>query len=251
MRYLIISDIHANLVALDTVLEAASEEGYDEIWCLGDVVGYGPNPNECVDRMRDLSTYCLAGNHDWAALDRIDISDFNPEARIAVEWTREQLTPESVAYLDERPPRLDDVDDGFTLAHASPRHPIWEYILYPSTAAENFPHFETSFCLVGHTHQPIIFRQEPDANDVQALMPALGQPLPISKAAQDGIRFIINPGGVGQPRDGDPRASFAIYDDDAGALCYYRHEYDIAETQARMRDANLPERLVNRLEYGW
>lgn len=251
MRYLIISDIHANEVALETVLQAAAEETYDEIWCLGDVVGYGPNPNRCVAKIRDVATYCLVGNHDWAALDQIDISDFNPEARIAVEWTRNRLASESIAFLAELSPRRDDVDGGFTLAHGSPRHPIWEYILYPSTAAENFAHFDTPFCLVGHTHQPVMFRQEPDTTDTQVLMPALGQPLPIRQAAEDGIRFIINPGGVGQPRDGDPRTSYAIYDDEAGTLTYYREEYDVAETQARMRAENLPERLITRLQYGW
>lgn len=251
MRYLIISDIHANLVALDAVLDEAGAEGYDELWCLGDIVGYGPHPNECVEKIRESAAYCLAGNHDWAALDRIDVSDFNPEARTAVEWTREQLTSESIAFLEDLPPRIDDVAEDFTLAHGSPRHPIWEYIIYPPTAAENFEHFDTPFCLVGHTHQPIIFRREPDESNAQALMPALGQPLPIQQGAADGIRFIINPGSVGQPRDGDPRASFAIYDADAGALFYYRQSYDIAATQARMREAKLPDRLVNRLEYGW
>ncbi|RME13651.1 MAG: metallophosphoesterase [Ardenticatenia bacterium] len=251
MRHLIISDIHANLVALETVLEQAKQYGYDDVWCLGDIVGYGPNPNECVELVREHAVYSLAGNHDWAALGRIDISDFNPDARYAVEWTRAQLTPESVEYLQSLPPRIDDVAEVFTLAHGSPRHPVWEYIIYPATAAENFEHFDTPFCLVGHTHQPVIFRKDPDDDYVQALLPALQQPLPIASAAKQGVRLIINPGSVGQPRDGDARSSFVIYDDETGALTYYRLPYNIGETQSRMQAAGLPERLIMRLEFGW
>ncbi|HYN88045.1 MAG TPA: metallophosphoesterase family protein [Ardenticatenaceae bacterium] len=250
MRYLIISDIHANLVALETVLADAELSTIDEIWCLGDVVGYGPNPNECVARVRELATErCLVGNHDYAALDRIDISDFNPEARRAVMWTREQLTPESAAFLEKLPGRMDSVAEHFTLAHASPRHPIWEYILSPAVAAENFPAFPTQFCLVGHTHQPVIFSQDAQSGLVEMLQPVFDTPIAIAEA--NGVRLIINPGSVGQPRDGDPRASYAIYDDEMGALMYRRVPYNIAETQARMAAHKLPERLIARLDYGW
>jgi predicted phosphodiesterase len=250
MRYLIISDIHANLVALETVLQESERDKIDQVWCLGDVVGYGPNPNECTARMVELAAErCLVGNHDHAALDMIDISDFNPEARKAVLWTREQLTQESIDFLSKIEPRMDNIAERFTLAHGSPRHPIWEYILYPSVAGENFEFFSTQFCLVGHTHQPVIFRQEEGETDVQVLQPAINVALPIAQA--EGVRFIINPGSVGQPRDGDPRASYAIYDDETGALTYRRVEYDVAETQRRMAEAGLPERLVARLAYGW
>jgi predicted phosphodiesterase len=249
MRYLILSDIHANLVALDTVLEAADLATIDQVWCLGDVVGYGPNPNECVDRMREKATICLMGNHDWAALGKIDISDFNPEARLAIEWTQAQLNEASVEFLNGLEGRLDGVHPDFTLAHASPRHPIWEYLLYPSSAAENFPFFDTRFCLVGHTHKPVIFRQEVGQEDVLPLQPAINVPLPL--AYTEGVRFIINPGSVGQPRDNDPRAAYAIYDDETGALTFYRIPYDIAETQRRMEAAGLPDRLIARLEFGW
>ncbi len=160
MRYLILSDIHANLVALETVLGAVDLTTIDQVWCLGDIVGYGPNPNECVARMKELATVCLVGNHDWAALGKLDISDFNPEAQKAILWTQEQLTPETIEFLEGLEGRLDGSHADFTLAHGSPRHPIWEYLLYPSTAQENFEHFDTRFCLVGHTHKPVIFRQE-------------------------------------------------------------------------------------------
>ncbi len=249
MRYLILSDIHANLVALEAVLAAADLQTIDQVWCLGDIVGYGPNPNECVARMQELATFCLVGNHDWAALDKIDTSDFNPEAQHAVRWTAAQLSADSVAFLDTLDGRLNAVHPNFTLAHGSPRHPIWEYLLYPSTAQENFPFFETRFCLVGHTHKPVIFRQEVGQDEVLALQPAINIPLPIAKA--EGVRFIINPGSVGQPRDNDPRAAYAIFDDEAGTLTFYRLPYDIAETQRRMEEVGLPQRLVQRLEYGW
>lgn len=249
MRYLIISDIHANLVALNAVLEAVDLSTVDQVWCLGDVIGYGPDPNECVARVREVASVCLVGNHDWAALDKLDISDFNPEARQAVLWTREQLTTDSITYLNGLEGRLDAVHADFTIAHASPRHPIWEYLLYPSTAAENFPFFNTRFCLVGHTHKPVIFRQEIGQEEVMALQPAINISLPLAQA--EGVRFILNPGSVGQPRDNDPRASYAIYDDDKGSLTYFRVPYDVAETQKRMEAAGLPARLVARLEYGW
>lgn len=249
MRILILSDIHANLVALQTVLDTVDRASLDQVWCLGDIVGYGPDPNECVALVREVATHCLVGNHDWAALDKLEIDDFNPEARQAVLWTQEQLTPESVAFLDALEGRLDGAHPDFTLAHGSPQHPIWEYILYASTAADNFEHFDTRFCLVGHTHKPVIFRQEVGQEGVLALQPAINVPLPLGQT--EAVRFIINPGSVGQPRDNDPRAAYAIYDAEEGALTFHRTPYDIAETQRRMREANLPERLIQRLEYGW
>src|SRR5579864_9840272 len=151
MRVLIISDIHANLAAFETVL-ADAKGAWDYVWCLGDVVGYGPDPNECVELLRTLPNLCLAGNHDWAALGRLDIRTFNADARKAVHWTQEILKPENIAYLDALPTTF--VLGPYTLAHGSPREPVWEYILDPLIAALNFPHFETPYCLVGHTHTP-------------------------------------------------------------------------------------------------
>jgi predicted phosphodiesterase len=249
MRYLILSDIHGNLVALEAVLEAAQQSSIDQVWCLGDIVGYGPNPNECVELMRAHAGVCLVGNHDWAVLNKIDIDDFNPEARQAIQWTQRTLSGSSLEFLQGLEGRLDDVHPDFTLAHASPRHPIWEYLLYASTAAENFAYFDTRFCLVGHTHKPVIFRQEVGQEDVLPLQPAIHLPLPLAHA--EGVRFIINPGSVGQPRDNDPRAAYALYDDAEGTLTFCRQEYDIAETQRRMEAAALPARLIARLEYGW
>ena len=161
MRVLILSDIHANLVALETVLNTAAGS-YDAVWCLGDVVGYGPRPNECVELMREHAAVCVMGNHDWAVLGRpgINVDDFNPHARQAVLWTREQLSDANCAYLDGLPdvPVRPAGSEDFLVTHASPREPVWEYILTPSIAMENFGAFSERVCLVGHTHKPAIFR---------------------------------------------------------------------------------------------
>ncbi len=243
MRILIISDIHANYVAFEAALKHAKGE-WDYVWCLGDVVGYGPMPNECVEALRELPHLCLAGNHDWAALDRLDIRTFNPDARRAVDWTRDALTDENTRWLQALPTTF--VIGQYTLVHASPREPIWEYILEPLVAALNFPHFETSICLVGHTHQPIIYERVSDAGDTEARKPRYFEPFKLN-----GHRMIVNPGSIGQPRDADPRAAYAILDFEKGVFEHRRIEYDIAKTQQQMRQADLPERLIVRLEHGW
>ena len=153
MRYLLVSDIHGNLQAFEAVLQDAPP-GLP-VWCLGDLVGYGPNPNECIELLQSLDHECIVGNHDWAAMNKVDLNDFNPDAKQAVQWTQEQLTPASVAYLESLPATL--VKGAFTLVHGSPREPIWEYILYPPIACTNFAYLETPHCLVGHTHVPIKF----------------------------------------------------------------------------------------------
>lgn len=242
MRILVISDIHANYTAFDAVIKHA-EGQWDYVWCLGDVVGYGPDPNECVERLRELPHLCLAGNHDWAALERLDIRTFNPDARRAVEWTRDTLSDDNTRWLKALPTTF--VIGQYTLVHASPREPIWEYILEPLVAALNFPHFETPYCLVGHTHQPIIYEQA-DNGDTREHKPLYNQVLQLN-----GHRQIINPGSVGQPRDADPRAAYAILDFEQNKWEHRRIDYNIAETQRRMRKYDLPERLIARLEHGW
>jgi predicted phosphodiesterase len=253
MRYLIISDIHSNLAAFEAVLADAGS--FDKVWCLGDVVGYGPDPNECVERLRDLPHVCVVGNHDWAALGKMDTEDFNPEAKRACLWTREQLSASNLEYLEALPKIL--VEEDFTLVHGSPRHPIWEYILNPSIAKANFECFDTRFCLVGHTHVPIIYRSyafghnSENPNQVgDALIPSSGAQLVLGED-----RLIINPGSVGQPRDGDPRASYAILESDPKrsdlTLEYRRIPYPIETTQAKMVEKDLPVRLIMRLSYGW
>ena len=243
MRVLIISDIHANLTAFETVLADARNE-WDYVWCLGDVVGYGPDPNESVELLRSLPHLCLAGNHDWAALGRLDIRTFNPDARRAVDWTRDTLTLENLAYLEALPTTF--VIGDYTLAHGSPREPVWEYILEPLIAALNFSHFETSYCLVGHTHQPIIYEQTDEQGDTEAIAPVYRQRIQLN-----GRRQIINPGSVGQPRDANPEAAYAIVDVETNQWEHRRVPYDIPAVQKRMRRYDLPERLIQRLEHGW
>ncbi len=243
MRILVISDIHANLAALEAVLADAGS--FDRVWCLGDVVGYGPQPNECVDRVQGLRRYqCLAGNHDWAALGKLDLEDFNTDARLAALWTRQQLTPDNWRFLSNRLELVGPFEERFTLTHGSPRHPIWEYILDEEVAAENFPYFTTQVCLVGHTHVPVIYALHD--GDVRAVRPPLDQPFPLGEE-----RLIINPGSVGQPRDGDPRASYLLLDVEPATVTYRRVEYPIEVTQEKMVAAGLPPRIIARLSYGW
>ncbi|HIP95830.1 MAG TPA: metallophosphoesterase [Anaerolineae bacterium] len=246
MRCLVISDIHANLAAFEAVLADAGE--FDVIWCLGDMVGYGPDPNECIERLRAFPHLCIAGNHDWAVLGRVDIEDFNPDAQRASLWTRQQLTPEHRAYLESLPITLVE-EEKFTLVHGSPRQPIWEYILYPSIAKPNFAHFSTRFCFVGHTHAPAIsryWRNEHNVSVCESIAVSYTNATPLGDD-----RLIINPGSVGQPRDGDARASYAILDTDTLTLEHHRVYYPVEITQARMDAARLPGRLITRLSYGW
>jgi len=240
MHILVLSDIHSNLAALEAVLADAGE--VDQVWCLGDVVGYGPDPNECVERIRQLSPLCVAGNHDWGVLGKLDLDDFNAYARQACLWNREQLTDENREYLESLSERL--VEGDFTLVHGSPRAPIWEYIMSLDVAALNFAAFETHYCFVGHTHVPIIFVEQ--GSSCKALR------LPEARRVQLGPeRLIIHPAGVGQPRDGDPRASYVILDDEALVIEHHRVQYPIEVTQRKMEKAGLPRQLIDRLDYGW
>jgi predicted phosphodiesterase len=242
MQILIISDIHANLTALETVLSAAGN--YDTAWCLGDLVGYGPDPNECVDRVRELAELqCIIGNHDAAALGQIDADTFNPEARKAIRWTQERLSESSKSFLNSLPEKLEL--DHVTLSHGSPRHPVWEYLLDTRTATLNFEYFDTPFCFVGHTHLPVVYSLYDDNHLAHLSIPEPNQILTLPN------RAIVNPGSVGQPRDRDPRAAFAIYDTDEKTWDYRRIEYDVSDVQDRMNSAGLPARHIHRLAAGW
>jgi diadenosine tetraphosphatase ApaH/serine/threonine PP2A family protein phosphatase len=242
MRYLVISDIHANLVAFEAVLQDAAGE-WDLIWCLGDIVGYGPEPNGCAELLQQQDHISLSGNHDWAVLGKLDIESFNREARIALRWTQETISEETRQYLSQLPPRTEEAP--FTLAHGSPRQPVWEYILDERAAAENFYHFETPYCLVGHSHVPLVFAQL-DGGRSRGSLPRYGEKMTLGDQ-----RLIINPGSVGQPRDSDPRAAYGLLDIDAMTWEHRRVSYDVAKTQERMRAADMPFRLVARLEMGW
>jgi len=245
MRCAIISDIHANLTAFQAVLQdVESRGGFEHIWCLGDIVGYGPDPKECIQLLRQYGPICIAGNHDWGAIGKIDIDDFNPDAAAACRWTGQQLGPQEVDYLANLPLIISEGD--FTLAHGSPREPIWEYLVSTYNAKVSFSHFQTRFCLVGHSHVPLVF--EYDARSGECLLHQLA---PDDVANLGSNRLIINPGGVGQPRDGDPRASYAVYDSDNKVIRHYRVPYDVASTQQRMKEYGLPYKLAARLSHGW
>jgi predicted phosphodiesterase len=240
MRALILSDIHANAAALQTVLTSAGE--VDAVWCLGDVVGYGPDPNECIDLLKEIQNLvCLQGNHDAAAVGHLPLEGFNIEARTSIEWLRKQLTPESTSFLKSLDSQT--VVNGITLVHASPRQPMLEYLLDTYSVAENFSYFDTDFCFVGHTHVAVVFTLK-----VQTVH--LEVPLPNTKFRLE-KRCIVNPGSVGQPRDRDPRASYAIFDDEQNIWDYQRVEYDIESVQRRMQTVQLPERHIARLATGW
>jgi len=245
MRYLIVSDIHGNLAAFDAVLSAAPE--HDQVLCLGDVVGYGPDPHECIHRLKALPHAGVAGNHDWAVLGKLNLEDFNADAQTAARWTQEQVSPEDLAFLSQLPDRLTAGD--FTIAHGSPRHPIWEYILQTSTARANFAHFETPFCLVGHTHVPMIYALQDDRPNPRCRTFTPSEEIVLDLA--NAPRMIINPGSVGQPRDGSPLAAYAVLDTDAQTLSFHRQEYPVGETQRRMGELSLPARLIARLSFGW
>lgn len=243
MRYLVISDIHANQAALLAVLADAGS--FDLVWCLGDLVGYGPDPNECVELLSELPHVCLAGNHDWAALGKLDITSFNSDARIASIWTQNELSPSSIEYLSALPSR-DELGE-FTLAHGSPRQPVWEYVIDPLIAQRNFAYFDTTYCLVGHSHIPVIFFQlEANPGGCKTLVPPYGGPVSLKVEG----RLILNPGSVGQPRDGNPDASYAILDTEAMTWELCRVPYAVEITQERMRARDLPPHLIERLLYG-
>jgi diadenosine tetraphosphatase ApaH/serine/threonine PP2A family protein phosphatase len=241
MRAAVLADIHGNLAALETVLaDIGLKGGADEIWCLGDIVGYGPDPHECIETVQKRCTVCVAGNHDWAAIGKIDTSDFNPEAAEAAQWTARHLKPEDVLYLRSLPLTAEKGD--FTLAHGSPRDPIWEYILSVYEAEESLKYFQTPYCLVGHSHLPLVFQCEKRCR--------LSEPEDGTRINLGEKRLIINPGGVGQPRDNDPRAAYAIYDREAAVVTLHRVKYDFTVTQGKMEAAGLPFWLISRLAYG-
>lgn len=243
MRTLILSDIHANLTAFEAVL--ADADPYDRVLCLGDVVGYGPDPNACIERIRELpNLLCIKGNHDAAILGEIDVRAFNYEARASLVWLEDVLHPENRAWLGSVPQVL-TIED-FTLAHGSPRSPIWEYVMDVATARANLSAFETPFCLVGHTHLPGVYQQDANLFDsVHLELIEPDHPVKISPKA------IINPGSVGQPRDHDPQAAYILHDDNENIWDFRRVAYDVSQVQDRIRAAGLPERHAQRLEGGW
>lgn len=250
MRTLILSDIHSNIVAFDAVLRDAKARGpVDSIWSLGDMVGYGPHPNECLDTLRGFEHVAIAGNHDLGSIGAIYLGMFNEEAAIACEWNGEQLSPDNRAYLEGLPRVVNEGE--FTLAHGSLRDPVWEYLIHEEAARGSFALLETPFLLIGHSHLPLIFEEiatAPDApprvHSVERLNHGSLIHLPSN------VRLILNPGSVGQPRDGDPRAAYAILDTDAHTYTQFRVQYDVESAQKHFIHAGLPPTLAERLAYG-
>lgn len=239
MRIAVVSDVHSNLVALDAVLAHAGP--VDAVWHLGDIVGYGPDPNGVVDRLRAIGAIGVRGNHDAAAVGGLEIEQFNPEARAAMEWTRAAISETTRSWLRALPSARTDGD--LTLVHGSPRDPTWEYLTSAPIARGSFEALSTSHGLNGHTHIPAAFVLADDR--ISVVRPRDGDQLAIA-----GVRTLLNPGSVGQPRDGDPAASYCILDPEAELASWHRVPYDIPAVQLAMVEAGLPGRLAARLAHG-
>ena len=242
-KVLVISDVHANLTALEAVLADAGK--VNQVWCLGDIAGYGPDPNECIERIRDLPKLtCMMGNHDYAATGDINLETFNVDAKKALLWQREVLTGSSKEFLRTFSQEV-LAHGNVSLVHGSPRDPIWEYIMNTLVARINLDFFETLWCFVGHSHFQAVFQYHADTDDMTIEVPRPGEPYALKE------RAILNPGSVGQPRDRDPRAAYAIFQPKARIWEPHRVEYDIPAVQKRILNAGLPPRHAERLSGGW
>ena len=239
MRVAVVSDIHGNLHALKAVLRSVDAEKPDAIWCLGDLVGYGPRPNRCCALVAERADVCLIGNHDLGVLGRIDLEDFSPDAAAAARWTMEVLEDEPRRYLESLAPQA--VLEPAELYHASPRDPVWEYVLAPEIAFLSLEATEKPLVLVGHSHVALRF----GAEQLALALNEDGTEVDLGSE-----RWLLNPGSVGQPRDGDPRAAWLMLDFDAERAVYHRVTYPIEKTQAEIRERGLPEPLAERLASG-
>jgi predicted phosphodiesterase len=244
MRVAVLSDVHSNLHALEAVLAEVDREGVDELWCLGDLVGYGPRPNECCAAIEQRAALCLVGNHDLVVLGtaHVDIRDFVGDAAAAAAWTRSVLEPEARGFLERLEPTAQQ--DGVQLFHGSPRDPIWEYVLSEPVAFLSLRATSEPVVLVGHSHVALALREKSETG-VAGGVAAAGTEIVLAEG-----RWLLNPGSVGQPRDGDPRAAWLLLDFDTGRARFERVEYEIAVTQREMRERSLPEALASRLTHG-
>jgi predicted phosphodiesterase len=239
VRIAVISDVHSNVAALDAMLDALRP--FDAVWHMGDVVGYGPQPVEAIERLAAVQATSVLGNHDAAVLGTISSGWFNNDARAAIEWTADRLTPAARHWLASL--RETVVLHDFTLVHGSPREPLFEYVMSPETARPSIELLMSLYGAVGHTHIPLLFRI--DGEDTEAILAEDGLTVEL-----DERRLIVNPGSVGQPRDGDSRASAILLDTEARTLTWRRASYAVEEVQAAMRTAKLPRRLIERLSHG-
>jgi diadenosine tetraphosphatase ApaH/serine/threonine PP2A family protein phosphatase len=241
LRVAVISDIHANLHALESVLEAIDRAPPDQLWCLGDLVGYGPRPNEVVEIVRERADLCLVGNHDLAALGRIDLEDFALDAAVSARWTQAVLLNENRDFLDALSPTAEV--DGAQLFHASPRDPVWEYVITEAAALDALERTEAPVVFVGHSHLALAIALV-DGGLGGGLAPG-GSDANLAEG-----RWLLNPGSVGQPRDGDPQAAWIDLDLAAQRVEFRRVAYAIERTQAEIRERELPEALAERLAHG-
>ena len=241
MRVAVISDIHGNSHALDAALRAIDAESPDAVWCLGDTVGYGARPNECVAGVRGRADVSLVGNHDLAVLGRLDLGDFTPDAAAAARWSAGVLAEDARAWLDSLRPAADV--EGAQLFHASARDPVWEYVLSDDAAAASLAVTTAQVVLVGHSHIPLALHEA--SGSVLGGVARGGTEVELGER-----RWLLNPGSVGQPRDGDPRAAWLLLDLDAGRASFRRVEYPIERSQAEIRGAGLPPALAARLSSG-
>jgi predicted phosphodiesterase len=244
VRIAAVSDIHANLPALEAVLGAAGEAEVDEIWCLGDVVGYGAEPDACTELVREHCAVCLVGNHDLAVLGELDIDSFSESAAVAVAWTRDNVTTETLEFLGGLAPSA--ARGGIGLFHASPRDPVWEYVLSPEQAAVGMEINPQRIGLIGHSHVALFFGRPGGSDDeMRGAQAGDGALLDLSEGS-----WLVNPGSVGQPRDGDPRAAWLELDSEALTARFHRVEYDIGRAAEPVAAAGLPSRLAERLYTG-
>ena len=245
MRFGVLADIHSNLPALLECLRFLQEEKAEGYLVLGDMVGYGPYPNECLETVRALTgAQVIVGNHDWAVVDLEDIAFFNEEAAAAVQWTKSVLSPVNFQYLHTAHYVLANTQ--FMIVHGAPRDPLDEYLLSTESFKENLPFLKANICFVGHSHYPLYFYREKETGELKQKDIMDLEEITLSADAP----VIINPGSVGQPRDGDKRASFGIFDTQTMIFKLFRREYDIAAVQQEMKKQALPESLINRLSEG-
>jgi predicted phosphodiesterase len=242
MRVAIASDIHGNKQAFQAVIAAAESDGADELWCLGDLVGYGAEPDACVALADAHCTICLAGNHDLAVVDVLSLEEFSRGAALAAQWTKDVIAAETREYLLSLSPK--GSGDGVGLFHASPRDPVWEYVLSALAAELCFDATDFRVSFIGHSHVALSFHR-PEGEPATGSTRKEGAQVDLSAG-----EWLINPGSTGQPRDGDPRAAWLELDTDGWTATWRRAEYDIAGAQAAIRAARLPDSLAERLQYG-
>jgi predicted phosphodiesterase len=247
LRYLLLSDIHSNLEALEACLQLAQGK-YDQVLCLGDLVGYGPDPNAVIEKISRLASIIIRGNHDKACTGDPVAAEFNPLARLATEWTGRELTPEHFGFLRSLPPGPIQLD-GFQIVHGSPLDED-DYILGPGQALPVLRSPETQTVCFGHTHNQGGFMISPKGRFQSIRLPSMEDGLSLALHLEDQGRYLVNPGSIGQPRDGDWRAAFAVFDSGQRAVEYFRTSYDLPKTQEKMRKAGLPQLLIQRLEHG-